>query len=456
MAASDADVIVVLDVGKSNAKLTAVAVATGAIVAAKVRPLTSIPGPPYAHLDTTGLWDWLLVSLAEFGRTHSVTAIVPTAHGATFALVEDTKLVLPVLDYEDPGPDQIEAQYAKLRPPFTETYSPPLPGSINFGRGLFWLQQSFPTEFARCQYLLCYTQYWSWLLSGVPALDVCSIGSHSDLWAPQVADFSSLVDRCGWRKLLPPITHPSVPLGPIKPEIAAQTGLPANCQVLCGIHDSNASLLVWSKRDRPYSVVSSGTWVIIFSVGCSLEALNPTRDCAVNVTADRQPIACSRWMGGREYANIIGSTNATITTADILDLSENDLIGPPQGGQGGPFTKASPPRPPHLVQASLVAAATLYCAYMLDLCLDLCLAQGDIIIEGPFANNPILVAILATIRSDQRVLCSRDATGTTRGASQLYLPELPPPAVEVIAPLGSSRKHIMDLRTAWHQLANST
>ena len=231
------DATVVLDIGKTNAKLTLLD-AAGAILAEQRCPNTILNTAPYPHHDTERLWDWLQGTLAAFSRLAHVTAIVPVTHGATAALVDDDGLVLPILDYESTLPQALAAEYAALRPAFADSLSPQLPCGLNLGLQLYWLAKTYPQEFARARHILTYPQYWAWRLCGVAASEVTSLGCHTDLWQPQQGTFSSLVHRMEWTQLFPPLQAAWAPLGPMR----ATPALP-DCQVLCGIHDSNASLL---------------------------------------------------------------------------------------------------------------------------------------------------------------------------------------------------------------------
>lgn len=432
-------VVAIVDIGKTNSKLGAVRKDDGKFVYETSQAFPALPGPPYQHLDTEGIWTWCCQSLAQLAQEFTVTAIVVTAHGATCALVDEHELVLPVLDYEDNGPDEIEADYAQLRPPFSQTYSPPLAGSLNFGRGVYWQAQKFPQEFARTRFILNYAQYWTWRFSGIAAGEVSSIGSHSDLWDMQRRDYSSLVRTLGWQKLFAPMRHASEILGPLTPAVAAATGLPPDCVVYCGIHDSNASLVPWLNRPLPFTVASTGTWVINFAVGAALEQLDPSRDTAANVTIDGEPIACSRWMGGREYANLVGTITQQPRPQDIdYCLEQEIMFYPPQGGQGGPFVPQKNQPAGHQLAlldeqpALRVAAASIYCALMLDVTLDLCASAGNIIVEGPFAHNEFIVALLAARRPQQTVETSTDPTGTSVGAARMAVAKLPALATQKI------------------------
>ena len=70
----------------------------------------------------------------------------------------------------------------------------------------------------------------------------------------------------GWNALFPPLQPAWAPLGPLKAELLERTGLPARCRVICGIHDSNASLLrhlaAIDGAPQP-AVLSTGTWVSV-------------------------------------------------------------------------------------------------------------------------------------------------------------------------------------------------
>ena len=77
--------------------------------------------------------------------------------------------------------------------------------------------------------------------------------------------------------------------------------------VHCGIHDFSASLLPHLKeRKPPFAVVSTGTWVILFAVGGDIDKLDPERDTLANVSALGDPVACARFMGGREFERLTG------------------------------------------------------------------------------------------------------------------------------------------------------
>ena len=411
--------LAVLDVGKTNVKL-AVLDAQGAVLWERRRSNTVLDAPPYPHYDVDGIWRWLLDELGVAAGRYPIDAIVTTTHGACAALVSDSALALPVLDYEHPAPELFSADYAALCDSFALTYSPTLPAGLNLGRQLYWQAKTFPQQFAQVRQILLYPQYWSWRLSGVAATEVTSLGCHTDLWRPQSGVFSGLAAKMGWGKLFPPFTPAWQSLGSLLPEIAAQTGLSPQCEVISGIHDSNASLLrhlLSRPAGEPFIVVSTGTWVIIGAIGASLAGLAGERDMLANVDVLGRPVACARFMGGREFAALNDPPAAGCTDVDIAALVERGVFALPAfADAGGPFMG----RRGRLLGMigkgeERYALASLYCALLTDYCLSALGAEGDIVIEGSFTSNPYYAALLAALRPQQQVWLSSDAAGTVGG-----------------------------------------
>jgi sugar (pentulose or hexulose) kinase len=420
------DALAVLDIGKTNLKLSLLD-AAGNTLAERRRPNQVLHGAPhrYAQHDVDGIWAWLLVTLRDFSTLAAITAIVPITHGATAALVDERGLVLPVLDYEFALDLQLDADYEALRPPFAETFSPSLPTGLNLGRQLYWLARSYPAEFARARHILAYPQYWAWRLCGVAATEVTSMGCHTDLWQPLAGRRSSLVDRLQWNVLLPPQYPAWAVLGTVHPALAAEANVAPGCQILCGMHDSNASLLRYvcdpdPGHNAPRTVLSTGTWVIAAALDGDLGNLQESADMLANVDVLGQAVACTRFMGGREFAELAGAAVVAeiCTVADLqLLIDQGTLALPCFAATGGPFYGRSGSivgKQPQTARQRY-ALATLYCVLMTDYCLDALHAEGALVIEGSFTGNPHFAALLAALRPLQTVFVSDDSSGTTYG-----------------------------------------
>ncbi|MER8437851.1 FGGY-family carbohydrate kinase [Mesorhizobium sp. M1312] len=415
--------IAVIDIGKTNAKVALVDLADMHEIALRRMANAPVADGPYPHHDVELLWSFILDSLAGINREQRIDAISITTHGATGVLVDAAgELALPVLDYEFTGPDALAEGYEAIRPAFAETGTPRLPVGLNLGAQFFWQQRKFPAEFAETAAMLMYPQYWALRLTGVAANEVTSLGCHTDLWNPWKADFSSLVDRMEWRRLMAPVRPAKHRLGPILPALATRTGLDAQTPVFCGLHDSNASLLPHLLSDRPpFSVVSTGTWVVSMAVGGNMIVLDPARDTLVNVNALGDPVPSARFMGGREFSLLTEGHSEDWTETDVATVLSGKTSLLPSTQQGsGPF--------PHHTAAWLnadginngqrFAAVSFYLALMTATCLDLIGADGSTIVEGPFARDRAFTSMLAAATA-RAVIASEAATGTSIGAALL-------------------------------------
>ena len=416
-------IVAVIDIGKTNAKVALVDLATLSEIALRRVANAPVRQAPYPHHDVEALWTFILDSLADLNRERRIDAISITTHGATGALVDAAgELVLPVLDYEFDGPEQLAADYDAVRPPFAETGTPRLPIGLNLGAQFFWQQKRFPAEFARAAVMLMYPQYWALRLTGVVANEVTSLGCHTDLWDPWTSDYSSLVDRMGWRRLMAPARPAKDRLGPILPAIAQRTGLDPQTPVFCGLHDSNASLLPHLLSDAPpFSVVSTGTWVVSMAVGGRKVELDAARDTLVNVNALGDPVPSARFMGGREFSLLTNDQPQEWSDDDVAAVLARQVLLLPSIQQGsGPFPHRAAQwhNADDLSSGQRFAVISFYLALMTATCLELIGGDGPTTVEGPFARNPLFIRMLAAA-TGRPVVASETTTGTSIGAALL-------------------------------------
>ncbi|SEU10777.1 FGGY-family carbohydrate kinase [Paracoccus homiensis] len=433
--------IAVIDVGKTNAKLALVDGTTLHEIAVVTRPNRVLAGPPWPSFDLEGHWSFLLDHLTEFQASYGIDAISITTHGASAVLLDrEGRLAAPMLDYEHGGPDDMAEAYDAIRPPFEQTGSPRLPCGLNLGAQLFWQFESDPALRDRVAHVVTYPQFWGFRLTGQLATDVTSLGCHTDLWDPHRGEFSTLVERLALTRKIAPARRADAVLGTISADIAARTGMSPQVPVACGIHDSNASLYPHVlTQQAPFSVVSTGTWVIAMAVGGDAPRLDPARDTLVNVNALGQPVPSARFMGGREYEIIRDGCDATPTPDDRSEVLAGIALLPSVTSDSGPFKRCRHAwtRDPKTDGARMLALSW-YLALMTDTCLSLAGAKGPIIVEGPFARNADFTAMLAALRPEVRIAAS--ATGTSVGAAMLLgldatLPETTPVICDDPAPL---------------------
>jgi sugar (pentulose or hexulose) kinase len=431
------EAVAILDVGKTNTKLTLWS-GRGELLARRERRNATVPGAAYQELDAAGIEAWLVESLRACVALARIRAIVPVAHGAAVALVADGRLFAPPLDYEDDGGGALRPAYDTERDPFAATGSPPLPAGLNLGFQLHRLEAltgPWPDDLR----ILPWAQYWAWRLSGVASSEVSSLGCHSDLWRPLDHRPSDLAVRRGWARRFGDLRGAGDALGVLTPAWVAATGLPPDCVVHCGLHDSNAAMLAARRRGEigagGVTVLSTGTWFVAMRGGeaCDDPRLEPGRDCLLNVDVEGGPMPSARCMGGRE-AELLGGTdldrlNDAALPARVPELIRRGAMILPTFAPGvGPF----PAQQGRWLEApsqdgDRLALIGLYLALIAETLLSLVGAQDHVLVDGRFAAAPIFVRTLARLRPDLAVLVSDGGDDVARGALSLLGGQMPPP-----------------------------
>lgn len=418
--------VAVIDLGKTNSKVALVDTARAEEIRVIKQPASILTNTDYPSLDHQAIHAFIISSLKTLIAEHTVNAITVTAHGATAALIDSHgELALPVIDYEYLGVDSLRTAYDLHRAPFSRTGSPSLPGGLNVGAQLYWLQHTYPELFASARAMLTWPQYWIYVLTGERHNDVTSLGCHTDLYEPEKGHYSSLVNAMGWQHLLPSIQRPGQLSGMLRKSIAQQLGLSESLPVHTGIHDSNASLVPHLiAHPAPFSVVSTGTWFIAMAMGGIPTKLDETRDTLINVNALGQSVPSARFMGGRERELLNVSTISCEQTTNNLINSSNpspSMLMPSKVSGTGPYPKllsrwlgTTTENNPALRSCAL----TLYLALMTHECMRLIGSQGPTFIEGPLAHDTLYAQML-TVVSKRPVMVSRSVTGTSVGAAML-------------------------------------
>jgi sugar (pentulose or hexulose) kinase len=411
----------VLDVGKTNLKFV-VFDDTGVVLFERQIPNASLLGPPYPHADTEKVWNFLGASLQEATTKFEIETLIPTTHGASCAVMNEQGLALPIMDYEFTDCEEINARYEPLRDPFDQTYSPSMPAGLNVGRQLAWQKWNLSEEFAKVTKIVGYPQYWAWRLCGQFAFDICSIGAHTDLWVSSENKPTKLAQTLGFDKLIAPITFPWTEMGKMSAKAASELGVQPNIKILCGIHDSNGALLPYlASRKAPFTVLSTGTWVVVMAVGHSLSSLKPDMDMLGNIDAEGRPLATAKFMGGREFSIIAGDCTIAESVNDIRHfIASKVFVLPSFSTSGGPYAARKGEIIGDIRHEQRTSLATLYAALMCNRTLDnLEIEQGDLIVDGSFAQNHLLCEIIAALRPKQNLYVAKDQAGTARGAAML-------------------------------------
>jgi len=461
-----AQATVVLDVGKTLTKLS-LWTPDGRLIAQCNRPNERVDTGAYVALDTVGIEEFVAASLRSFAGLAEVGAIIPVGHGAGAAIVdEQSGLVLPPLDYEHPIPISIRQVYDEQRDEFASTGSPALPDGLNLGAQLFYLESLFPDLLSGRRWIVPWAQYWSWVLSGVAASEVSSLGCHTDLWRPLARAPSQLAINRGWSDHLAPLYDAGSVLGTLRPEWVQRTGLSPKVCVYCGLHDSNAALVAARASaelaEQEASVLSTGTWFVAMRAAgprgrVSISSLDEKRDCLMNVDVGSNPIPSARFMGGREIELLTGIDTRRIDIgpdqpallASVADvLASKAMVLPTLVPGCGPFPHGrgrwiSMPGD----ETHRRTAVALYAALVADMALELIRGRERLLIEGRFSESKVFVRALASLRPDMRVYVCHPRSDVAFGALSLTDPGRQSPSALVrVMPL---TEDLMDYRDRW-------
>ncbi|MBI1225983.1 MAG: carbohydrate kinase [Bacteroidetes bacterium] len=229
-----------------------------------------------------------------------INAINFSAYGASFVHVDKNgKTLVPLYNYLKPLPiDILQSFYEKYGNKYKiarETASPPL-AMLNAGLQLYWLKYAHPEVFKNIKWSLHFSQYLSYLLTGIPFSDYTSIGCHTALWDFSKNDYHDWVYKEKIGQILPPIapTNSSI----------SKVILGKKIKIGIGIHDSSSALLPYLRtEEKPFLLISTGTWSI------SLNPFNKElltdgaleKDCLNYMQIDGNPVKAARLFLGEEY-----------------------------------------------------------------------------------------------------------------------------------------------------------
>ncbi len=419
--------IAVVDIGATNSKVALFDAGLQEIARRKTETIHH-EGPPYRHVDAERIVDFAVGAIGELDRVLPVDVIVVSACGSTLGCIDETgALATPVMDYLAEPPAEIAEAYAKIAPPFAETFCNTWPAALSLGRQLYWLETAFPAAFARVRSIMTWGQYLAFRLGGRKTCEVTALGAFSQLLDVLKGDFSSVVQRRGWVDRFAPLTRAWDDIGELKREFRPPA-FSGRGRILCGVHDSDANYLRYLAAGlNELALLSTGTFIIGFESQADILRLDPDRETFSFTNVFGRPIGCCGFFGGGEFDKLLAGASPSAASAAEMEsivarstfaLPSFSDTGGPVAGSGnrgrieGPFSGTPAER------ASL---ATLYTALMTAEALDALESRSPIVIDGPFARNDLYCSLLAALRPRQSVSSSLLQEGTAAGAAVLAL-----------------------------------
>ena len=407
---------IVLDIGKTNVKLTFV----DSINNKTIKFFTTKQKNTYRHgikiLNSNSIFEWALKKITYIGKKHNLDKFVCTAHGTSIALISyDDKELLACTDYEYKF-DKLFNNYKKIAPKFNESFSPFLENGLNIGQQIYYLYKRKQKLIKETKYILNYPQYIVWKLTSSFSSEISYVGCHTHLWDFKRNKLSSFVKKIKLEKKFPKIRKAWDTIGQRK--IGE-----SNLKIINGIHDSNASYLYFKNSDiKNFTLVSTGTWYIIFNQKTPLKNLNPSLDMLANIDVFGKPVPTMRFMGGREYDHLMGVFKISNKTRAIKTFSFHDYLIYPSYASGGGFSinKINIGFYEGLNKGQIYYLICLYISFVINFCLNQMKSSNTIILDGPITKNITIMKILSSLRKKQIVLKNKREIGTTLGATNLF------------------------------------
>jgi hypothetical protein len=188
-----------------------------------------------------------------------------------------------------------------------------------------------------------------------------------------------------------------------------------------GVHDSNACLARYLRRWPAMTLVTSGTWTVVMACGGRTDALDLSSDMLANVSVAQDAVPTARFMGGRDHAALCAGAPPDAARSDLMRaLSDAGIRAEP--APGGPRVlrgdqDITAQLADVLNAAERATLASLYCAQMVALRVQLLGAPSPLVIEGPLARNPVFVdGLSALLTGHECRVAEDDVEGTARGA----------------------------------------
>jgi rhamnulokinase len=270
IAAMPRQVFLAIDLGASSGRVLAGLLEGQTLQLSEVHRFSHAPVSVNGRLfwRTFDLWSNVLHGLREAHRKlgDDVVSVGVDAWGVDFGLLDcHGELLAAPIAYRDARTQgEFERTFAVV--PREEIFA--ATGvqfmEINTLYQLRAIQRLGSPPLDRASRLLMISDLFHWMLTGVPANEL-TIASTTQLYDPQAQAWSDdLIARLELpRQLFGPLIAPGTSLGPLLPEIVAETGLKDVQVVVPGSHDTASAVLAVPAAGKSWCYISSGTWSLM-------------------------------------------------------------------------------------------------------------------------------------------------------------------------------------------------
>ncbi|MDO9373478.1 MAG: FGGY family carbohydrate kinase [Ferruginibacter sp.] len=425
-------VIAIFDVGKTNKKLFLFDEQYRMVYEKSAKFIETVDedGDACENLESLRLsvFDSLreVFHLKEF----DIKAINFSTYGASFVyLDEQGNPLTPLYNYLKAYPPALSQEFYNTyggETAFANATASPVLGSLNSGMQLYRIKKERPELFAKIKFALHLPQYLSYLITGIPAADITSIGCHTNLWDFKKNEYHDWVSREGIREKLPAV-------------IPGDEVLPAsfpgnNYSVGAGLHDSSAALIPYLINfHEPFILISTGTWCISLNPfnQLPLTAEELQQDCLCYMSFEGKPVKASRLFAGYEHEQQVKRIEEHFTDAsahyrniqfdaDIVGrLSKKDLLAAEainlqesRFGKRDLSSFSTGEEAYHQLILDIIAQQQFSTQLVLQ-----CTAVKRIFVDGGFSRNTIYMNLLAASFPGMEVFAASMAQATAVGTA---------------------------------------
>lgn len=295
-------VIAIFDIGKTNKKLFLFDSQYRMVYerSSQFEEIVDEDGDPCENLGALRSSVFSLLREVLQKEEFDVKAVNFSTYGASFVYLDDEgEPLTPLYNYLKAYPAELQKQFYDQyggEEEFSHVTASPVLGSLNSGMQLYRIRHERPELFKKIRYALHLPQYISYLITGVPATDITSIGCHTNLWNFNTKSYHEWVGKEGLMEKFPAIM-------PGNKGIAVEfeghrfiSGV--------GLHDSSAALIPYLMNFRePFILISTGTWCISMNPfnDDPLTADELAQDCLCYLTYEGRPVKSSRLFAGHEH-----------------------------------------------------------------------------------------------------------------------------------------------------------
>ena len=216
------------------------------------------------HWNIDGLFNELKAGLKKAAARRLPLASISTdSWGVDYVLYDERGQILPpVWHYRDPR-TAAGVENAKARVDWPTIYSET---GIQFMalNTIYQLAAEPPARLAGAKQLLLIGDAFNYFCSGVARNEV-SLASTTQLYNPQTKTWSKKLFRAlGLREeLFAPLCPSGTRLGPLKKNLATETGLPQIEVIASCSHDTGSAVAAVPARGEHWACLSSGTWSVM-------------------------------------------------------------------------------------------------------------------------------------------------------------------------------------------------